>query len=657
MKKKPTLLNWQRLVIQWGIILIVTGLVVYPVFDKSFVVDFEAYCPFGGIQAFGSYLIHDVLACSMTSSQIVMGLLLIVGIVLLGKLFCSYICPIGTISEWLGKLGDKLRVRMTIKGFADKALRALKYILLFVTLYFTFRSNELFCKEYDPYYAATTGFGHDVVILYASLAMAIVILGSVFIRLFWCKYLCPLGAISNIFRSTGFFVGVLLVYFILVRAGVNIGYVWPLAVACAGGYIIEISGRKGRIFPIARIVRDEDACTNCRICTIRCPQGIDVAHMGEVHDADCNLCGDCISECPVHGALQINKKKSLRWLPPVATIILVLLGLYLGTTVEVPTINQKWYPKPEMAKAGIITLSGLKNIKCYGSSMAFASKMKRVKGVLGVATYVGSHKVKIYYDPKILDKNKIEEQIFTPAKTILRPLPKSQDSVRMVTVGLDHFFDTYDFAYLSILLKEKTKAVGLQTKYSCPVEANIFFPENIKLSKKDLVDVLESKKLNFRSGKTVKQVKLNYKVAGITFSTISREAYSALLFSPYKAIFNNYVKYGPEVISIYRVPMGGNISSRKKLPYLASHLSNNKGIVGVKTYVDRNSDVFLDVSYVDTMANPNGIYHLLNSDTLYINYKGGRKGKVINMFHFTEKGRAIPVGYTETMKNKIGFKK
>ena len=126
-----------------------------------------------------------------------MGVILLVGVLLFSKLFCSYICPIGTISEWLGRLGDQLKIRYTIKGLGDKILRSLKYILLFITLYFTLQSNELFCKKFDPYFSVASGFNSDVVVLYASLAIALVIFGSIFIRLFWCKYLCPLGAISN----------------------------------------------------------------------------------------------------------------------------------------------------------------------------------------------------------------------------------------------------------------------------------------------------------------------------------------------------------------------------------------------------------------------------------------------------------------------------
>ena len=86
-----------------------------------------------------------------------MGVALFIGIVLFSRLFCGYICPLGTISEWIGKLGDRMKVRITLKGFADYALRFLKYALLFITFYFTLKSSELFCKKFDPYYGAVSG--------------------------------------------------------------------------------------------------------------------------------------------------------------------------------------------------------------------------------------------------------------------------------------------------------------------------------------------------------------------------------------------------------------------------------------------------------------------------------------------------------------------
>jgi polyferredoxin len=47
-----------------------------------------------------------------------------------GKSFCSWLCPVGLISEYLGDLGEKIFKRRTkLPGYLDYVLRSLKYIL------------------------------------------------------------------------------------------------------------------------------------------------------------------------------------------------------------------------------------------------------------------------------------------------------------------------------------------------------------------------------------------------------------------------------------------------------------------------------------------------------------------------------------------------
>ncbi len=642
MKFKLSKSNWPRLAMQWGVIIFVAILAIIPIF-KTFTPDFEAYCPVGGIQAFGSYLINNSLTCSMTSTQIVMGLATMLAVFLFSKLFCSFICPIGTISEWLGKLGDKLKIRITIKGILDKVLRSLKYILLYITFYYTFDSSELFCKKFDPYYAITTGFSTDVVVLWASIAIFLVILGSVFIRLFWCKYLCPFGALSNIFKFTGFFAVLMLAYILLLKMGVELSYVWPLAAASIGGYIMELTGFKTRFFPIAKITRNVNTCTNCQICTNKCPQGIDVANMLVVRDVDCNLCSDCVVACPVKNTLQINKSNKLKWLAPIATIALIVIGLYVSTFFEVPTIDQKWYSPTEMAKAKVFTRSGLKNIKCFGSSTAFANQMRKIKGVMGVATFVGSNTVNISYDPNQIDELKLEAALFVPLKTPLRPLAKNLNQLNVVSIQLDKFFDAYDFNYLAMHLKQETDAVGLVTEYGCPVITHIYFPENVTIKESELTQILEAKTLTYPYQGSTKTVDLNYEVIGkYTYKNILKGEYIQLLFKSYSQSFNNKKDYSEELMKSYHLPLGKNASLSKKLPYLVSHISNNNGIVELKTILDSNYKPTLEINYIDTMVSPSEIYNLLINDTLIVSYKTGKTGKVLNMFDFKKKETDIP---------------
>ena len=208
--------------------------------DETYVADFEAYCPFGGLLALGSFFNLNSLSCSMTTMQIMMGVMLFTGAALFSKLFCAYICPLGTISEWLGKLGDKWRIKIRVSETLDSSLRALKYIVLFITFYFTLTSSELFCKKFDPYYAVASGFDSDVVIWYAIITIVVLIVGSVLFRFFWCRYLCPFGALTNIFRYFWWFAGVSAVFILLSVTGLRIHFMYPLLVIICAGYILEI---------------------------------------------------------------------------------------------------------------------------------------------------------------------------------------------------------------------------------------------------------------------------------------------------------------------------------------------------------------------------------------------------------------------------------
>ena len=188
--------NWQRYVLEWGILaaLIIFILVSNVIGER---INPETYCPFGGIQAFANLVSHGSLPCDMSSLQILSGIALIAAVVLFSKLFCAYLCPLGTISDLCRKLRNHFKLNpLSIQSdsLLDKALRIIKYILLFVILYGTITTGELVCKKFDPYYALATGFKGELV-LWMSVAMVLLlVLGSFFIDNFWCKYICPLGA-------------------------------------------------------------------------------------------------------------------------------------------------------------------------------------------------------------------------------------------------------------------------------------------------------------------------------------------------------------------------------------------------------------------------------------------------------------------------------
>jgi polyferredoxin/copper chaperone CopZ len=633
--------NYFKNTFQIIILLLLAYMVIRLFTDANYIADFEAYCPFGGMMALSSFLVSNTLACSMTEAQIFMGIALIAGVILFSKLFCSHVCPLGTFTEWLGKLGDKIKMRFTIKGIADRVLRILKYALLFITFYFTINSSELFCKEYDPFYAIFSGFGHDVVLMYAIPSLAVMILGAVFIRQFWCKYLCPLSAATNIFSYFFVFAVIMTIYLILLYAGVEISWVWPLAVICIAGFLLESITMKGLVFPSFKITRNELTCTDCEECDLSCPMGIKVSTSLKVNHIDCHLCGDCLYSCPEKGTLQINKKE-IKWMPATASVSLIALALYLATVVELPTINMKWGNDEQLSYAGIYQQSGLKNIKCFGSSSSFASKMKRVPGILGVETYVQSHTVKVYYDTTVLNDESLKKVIFTPTKTLLRTPAIDDAEIAVIEIGIDKLFDTYDSFYLQQLLKQNENVYGIKTEFGEPVHAWIYFNRK-QLASKDLKKIIESEELTYMNRGNSFTVPLKFQVDYVNDSlfTVSQLDFMQQMFESYDQVFNDYKNHSNDLLEIYRIsmPQVMNPAVRRQLSFLISHLSTDTSIVRFNTLYTENP--VADIYFIKDKVNEEKIYSALTSDTLTVHYRGGKTGKMKNPFIFKEKGEIL----------------
>ncbi|MBD3224266.1 MAG: 4Fe-4S binding protein [Caldithrix sp.] len=633
--------NLYRKLPQYIIIVLLAYMVVRLFLDANYLADFEKYCPFGGMQALGSFMITNTLACTMNETQIFMGIALFAGVILVSKLFCSYLCPLGLFTEWLGKLGQRFKLRWTIRGMGDRLLRVLKYALLFVTLYFTFNSSELFCKKYDPYYAAFSGFDSDVFLWYAIPAIAITVLGAFFVRQFWCKYLCPLGAASNIFVNVLPLAAIVLIYTLLRVLGVNLNWIWLIAALSVGGFLLEVLRMKGIALPPVKITRNDKACTNCLACDEACPMDIPISEQNPVRHIDCHLCGDCLDACPEGNVLQMNRR-NMRWLPPLAVVVLVALGIGLASTIQLPTINLTWADGQQMETAAVFSKSGLKNIKCYGSSMSFANRMKRVDGVLGVKTYVETNRVDIYYDPALQDEQKLDQVIFTPAKTLIRFPMEGVNKVHRAQFAIDHLFDSYDTFYLTKLLQQAEGIYGFTTAYGEPVATEIYFNGH-RIDVSDIKAVIESDQVTYVSrGKSYSQ-SLRFAVASVsdTVEQVEVQQFKRNMFDPYDRKFNGYAKYAESQLRVYKLPMPQalNPNLRRRISYLVSHLSSDSAVVRFRTVYEDKPQAL--VYFVEDAGDGEHVYELLNKAQLTVHYRNGKTAQVPNPFKFAQKGKTL----------------
>jgi polyferredoxin len=186
--------------------------------------------------------------------------------ILFRKAFCGWLCPIGTISEGLWKFGRRvLKRNWSLSRWLDLPLRGLKYLLLALFIYAV---GGMSAASIDAFQSSPYGLVADVKMLRFFLnlsATGAIIIGallvlSIFVQNFWCRYLCPYGALMGI----------------------------------------------ASLFSPAKISRDEQRCIDCGKCTKACPALLKVDTLARIHSAECTSCLECVTACPAEGALQIS---------------------------------------------------------------------------------------------------------------------------------------------------------------------------------------------------------------------------------------------------------------------------------------------------------------------------------------------------------------
>jgi polyferredoxin len=636
--------------IRVGFQILILGLLGYvairPLLDAGYAADFEAYCPFGGLSSLMSRFYRGSMSCQMSEVQVMLGLGLLVGVLAVGKLFCSYLCPIGSVSEWLGLLGKKLKMRREMPESADRVLRVLKYALLFVTVYFTMTRSELFCKEYDPYFAVATLFGNgDIVLYYAIPALVVTVLGAMMFRLFWCKYLCPLGALSNVFLNA-VPAAVWIISFVVANLlGAGISPVWLLAGLVLIGVLTEVGFLRSYLLPVPKVTRVAEVCSDCGICDEKCPEGIVVSKYDKVTHTDCHLCTDCVYACPLKNALSLgsHKKTWMKYIAPATAVLLVGLSLGAATRYEFTTIAERWGGFDSVATIKTFQLAGLKTVKCYSSSMSVKQKLQSVQGIYGVDAYASSHTVRVYYNPLEISEGAVKASLFTPSKLRLRNMTKEEiDSLGVMEIGIYRLFDLYDFNNLSYSLKTNPGVYGFETRYGEPVQTTIYY-DRAKTGPESIRRQIETREVTVKKPAGEDRIELDFTCdkEWADRGTISLADYTSRIFRPYDREFNDYGEYSESQLSVwvFAMPEADEATMRRFFGSLSSHLSADDGIVRFSTrYIDGPVGL---VVFDSEQTSAEKIVAALTKPTLTVFRSQTETQDMPNPFHIGKEGKVV----------------
>jgi len=209
------------------------------------------------------------------------------------KSFCGWLCPVGAASEYLWKLGRYTFGRnLKLPRWADIALRSLKYLLL---AFFVYAVAGMSVESIAEFFGSPYALVVDVRMLnffryldgVTGIVLLILIVASIVIQNFWCRYLCPYGAFL--------------------------------------GLVSLISP--------SRITRETSTCIDCGKCSQACPSLLPVDRLIQIRSAECTGCLECVAVCPARDTLAMNIPIGVRRRRPLpawgmaAGIAIVLIGL------------------------------------------------------------------------------------------------------------------------------------------------------------------------------------------------------------------------------------------------------------------------------------------------------------------------------------------
>jgi len=283
-----TYLRYARYAVQWGIFLFLlyagyrffffvehfltaetaSEEVARAILDSRFP-SVEGFLPIGALMSLKLWVTEGIFDVTHPAALVIFVAALIMALVL-RKGFCGWICPVGAVSDVAWKVGKKIFGKnFIIPRYADYGLRSMKYILMAFFIYVVVLKMPAFAilqfigGDYYKIADVKMLFFFTKMTTTTATALSLLFVLSLLYKNFWCRYLCPYGALLGL-----------------------VSFFSPL-----------------------KVTRNEQACIHCGKCTKNCPSLLPVEQLKIVRSPECTGCLTCVSHCPAKGALDMSLMK------------------------------------------------------------------------------------------------------------------------------------------------------------------------------------------------------------------------------------------------------------------------------------------------------------------------------------------------------------
>ena len=216
--------------------------------------------------------------------------------ILFGRFFCGFACSFGALGDWIHALYRFIFKKLKKKPIllSDKAARVLdklKYVVLILILYLCYRGIYSQLRGSSPWDVFSMmrsmnlrldGYAIGLILL------VVIIIGMCLQERFFCRNLCPMGAVFSLLPVLPFFV----------------------------------------------LHRNRENCIKgCSACTRKCPSGIELPRDGSPRVVgDCFQCQKCIDICPkknIHTGIKVLKGNEI-WFTIAKAVLLAFILKWAG---------------------------------------------------------------------------------------------------------------------------------------------------------------------------------------------------------------------------------------------------------------------------------------------------------------------------------------
>jgi uncharacterized protein with FMN-binding domain len=180
--------------------------------------------------------------------------------IVMGRWFCGWLCAFGAYNDLIYSISKKVfKLRFRVDEKVDSILKYMKYVILIFIIIVSWTIGSSILDSTSPW--DVFGQISDISTVLSSLIIGLIFLvlitiGAAFIERFFCRYLCPLGAVFSIISKIG----------------------------------------------IIKINKPKADCGKCRACTINCSMGLQLYKVDGVRGGDCIHCLKCTEVCPRNNA-------------------------------------------------------------------------------------------------------------------------------------------------------------------------------------------------------------------------------------------------------------------------------------------------------------------------------------------------------------------